>query len=151
MRKHAFLNDNIVLKVESIDEADYAEQSRGYQLVIDVEDLVILPQAGWILNGNRIVPGVGQAVSVKQMVIAKITFYQSVAPVLLRELYADNTLSGITGAQSDAMFDEYADVVLRLSQGAFPTAVYRLQHKSPSGFVTQELINNWIAKIQAYL
>jgi hypothetical protein len=151
MRLHAFLRENVVVKVESIDEAQYAEQIKDYQNIIDVQDLLITPSVGYILSGNQLVPGVGQSVSVKQMIIAKLTNYQAVAPALLKDLYADNTLMGITAAQSDAMFDEYQDVIVRLSQGAFPTAIYRLQQKTPSGFVTQELIDNWIIRIQVYL
>jgi hypothetical protein len=148
MRLHAFLRENVVVKVESIDEAQYAEQIKDYQ---NIQDLLITPSVGYILSGNQLVPGVGQSVSVKQMIIAKLTNYQAVAPALLKDLYADNTLMGITAAQSDAMFDEYQDVIVRLSQGAFPTAIYRLQQKTPSGFVTQELIDNWIIRIQVYL
>lgn len=76
---------------------------------------------------------------------------QELAPSLLRELYAKNTLAGISTQQSDQMFDEYADVVLRIREGAFPTAYYRLQQKQPSGFVTQALLNEWLTSIAAYL
>lgn len=151
MRLHAFLRENVVVKVDAIDEIQYAEQIKDYQNIIDVQDLLITPSVGYVLSGNQLVPGVGQSISIKQMIVAKLTNYQAVAPTLLKDLYADNTLMGITAAQSDAMFDEYQDVIIRLSQGAFPTAIYRLQQKQPSGFVTQELINNWIIRIQAYL
>jgi hypothetical protein len=80
---------------------------------------------------------------------AKLSYYQSLAPALLKQLYAENTLAGITTVQSNQMFDDYADVVIRLTEGAFPTAIARLQEKGPSGFVTQTLIDNWIIKIQA--
>jgi len=85
------------------------------------------------------------------MVQEKLEQYQRVAPQLLRELYAENTLNRITVAQSDALFDEYQDVILRVSQGAFPSALYRLAQKQPSGFVTQELLDKWTARIQSYL
>lgn len=49
------------------------------------------------------------------------------------------------------MNNQYSDVITRISQGAFPSAIYRLQQKRPSGFVTQTMINNWISKIQAYI
>jgi len=81
----------------------------------------------------------------------KIKFFQSVAPELLRELYTANTISGITVQQSDQMFDDYADVLNRIKEGAFPTAYYRLTQKTPSGFVTQDLIDTWKGKIMRYL
>lgn len=86
-----------------------------------------------------------------EIVYDKISSYRRLAPNLLTELYRDNTLAGITVQQSDQMFDEYFDVLLRIKEGCFPTAIYRLQQKTPSGFVTQDMINSWIRKIQAYL
>lgn len=85
------------------------------------------------------------------LVSAKIRQNQLLASELLIELYTENTLAGITTQESDELFDEYADVVARIREGAFPTAVYRLQQKQPSGFVTQELLDKWIATIQSYL
>lgn len=82
---------------------------------------------------------------------AKITRYQQVSPQLLRELYVENTMAGITNAQSDQMFDDYQDIITRLKEGAFPTALYRLQTKTPTGFVTQSLIDRWKTKIEEYL
>lgn len=98
--------------------------------------------------------GIPNAVSQPTMldiVNAKISQYQIAAPALLRELYVTNTLSGITTAQSDQMFDDFADVLLRLKEGAYPTALYRLNQKVPNGFVTQELIDAWKNKITSYM
>jgi len=151
MRRHAFINNNIVVKIEELDDAGYQEQAMNFQLIVDIEDLIVVPEAGWVFNGVNIVPNSTQINNIRQMVTLKIAGYQEIAPKLLRELYVDNTLLGITTQQSDAMFDMYADVVLRISQGAFPTAVHRLQQKKPSGFVTQFMINNWISRVQKYL
>lgn len=151
MRKYAFLRDNVVVKVDTISEEQYISDALSYQLIVDIEDLLVQPQIGWVLNGNSLIPGVGQTASVHDMIVAKLTSYQKIAPELLKDLYANNTLMGITAAQSDAMFDEYHDVILRLAQGAFPTAIYRLQQKQPSGFVTQQMIDAWIAQIQENL
>lgn len=151
MRMYAFLIDNEVVKVESIDPEQYVDVSKDYNLVIDVEDLVVCPQVGWVLSGNSLVPSAAQSSNVKEMIKLRIKGYQSLAPELLRDMYAQNTLLGITSSQSDAVFDDYSDVILRLQQGAFPTAIYRLQQKQPSGFVTQEMLDAWIATIQNYL
>lgn len=76
---------------------------------------------------------------------------QAVASQLLQELYAKNTLAGITIEQSDKMFDDYADVILRIREGAFPTALYRLSQKVPDEFVTAELIAEWQQTIQSFI
>lgn len=93
------------------------------------------------------VPGVDMA----GYIDAKIKGYQDKAPALLRELYVSNTLAGISAVQSDQMFDDYADILTRIREGAFPTALHRLQYKRPSGFVTQVLIDAWRDKILSYL
>ena len=148
MRLYAFLRENLVVKVDFLDEQNYSEYAKDYQLIIDVEDLIITPQVGWRLNGNQLVPPPEQVISLQEQIKARIMYYQSLAPALLAELYAGNTLMGITIEQSDAMFSEYSDVILRLSQGAFPSAIYKLQQKTPSGFVTQPMLDAWILKIQ---
>lgn len=91
------------------------------------------------------------ALNMNEIIDAKILEYQTIAPKLLRELYVTNTLAGISVSQSDQMFDDYADVLMRIREGAFPTALRRLQFKRPSGFVTQAIIDNWVAKITSYL
>lgn len=89
--------------------------------------------------------------SVKDLIINKRKYYQGIAIMIIDDLMSDNVLNGITTAQSDQMFDDYADVLARLREGALPTAIYRLQTKIPSGFVTQELQDTWLNKLKGYL
>ena len=149
MRKYAVLDENIVQEILDLDEAGYVHEASYHQLIIDIQDLVIQPQVGWVLSGNQLAPPPGQSVAIKDLVKAKIKQYQDAAPEVLRELYATNTLLGITVQESDAMFEEYKDVLIRIREGAWPTALYRLAQKTPSGFVTQQMINSWVALIQS--
>jgi hypothetical protein len=147
MRKYAILNNDAVEEVKSLDEAGVQEVARRSQLVLDVHDLLIQPQSGWILVGNQLQPPPSQALDLPSLVRSRIKFYQDQAPELLRELYTENTLLGITTAQSDQMFEDFKDVLIRLREGAWPTALYRLAQKQPSGFVTQTMIDRWAALI----
>lgn len=150
MAKFAFLINNIVVETKDInEEAALLEETKKYELVFDITDLLISPQVGWILQGNQLTPPAGQMVNLKELIKARIKYYQDSASELLRDLYAENTLLGITAAQSDQMFDDYQDVLIRIREGAWPTAIYRLQQKQPSGFVTQEMIDAWTALIQS--
>lgn len=90
-------------------------------------------------------------IPISVVVQSKILDYRKTADKLLAELYASNTLAGITVQQSDSLFDEYQDVIFRIQQGAFPTALYRLSQKQPSGFATQELLDIWSNKIRDYI
>lgn len=148
MRKYAVVDNNIVSTVVDISEDDYISIARDHQIIIDITDLVIQPTAGWILEGNCLVPPVS-SVTLNQIIQNRIKSYQDQAPALLRELYTQNTLLGITIQQSDQMFTDYQDVLIRIREGAWPTVLYRLQQKTPSGFVTQVMIDNWIALIQS--
>lgn len=89
--------------------------------------------------------------TLEELVANKIEQYEKVAPELLRELKRDNTLAGITTQQSAQMFADYLDVIIMIREGAFPTALHTLQQKQPSGFVTQERLDGWIAKIKAWM
>lgn len=81
----------------------------------------------------------------------RIKSYQNLAQHVLTQIYTANTIAGITAEQSDAIFDDYADVILRIMQGAFPTAKTRLEAKTPSGFVTQEMLDSWIAILDYHI
>jgi hypothetical protein len=149
MKLHAFLRDNVVVEVRSITDEQYVDHIKNYQMIIDVDNLLISPQVGWILVGNILSPPPGQAVDLKTMIKAKIKSYQEQAPELLRDMYAENTLLGITTTQSDQMFADYQDVLIRIREGAWPTALHALNQKQPSGFVTQEMIDSWKAMLMA--
>jgi len=56
MRKHAILDNNIVVEVSDINDAEYEVLIKTHQLLIDVQDFAITPQVGWILDGNKLVP-----------------------------------------------------------------------------------------------
>ena len=52
MRKHAFLNGNIVVKVESITEETWYNQILLYSSIIDIEDENLDIQAGWYFTSD---------------------------------------------------------------------------------------------------
>lgn len=149
MRKYAILDNNIVTEILDLEDEECIHKSSSHQMLVDVQDLIIPPQIGWMLSGNTLIPPPNQVVDLKELVKARIKFYQDSAGELLRELYATNTLLGLTVTQSDQMFEDYSDVLMRIREGAWPTAVYRLSIKEPSGFVTQQMLTNWSNLIQS--
>lgn len=147
MRKFAVLDNNVVVEILNLDDDVYQREASYHQLIVDIEDLVVTPQVGWKLSGNMLVPPNDQ-VNLELLIKSRIKHYQEAAPELLRDLYTANTLLGINVQQSDQMFQDYQDVLIRIREGAWPTALYRLSQKTPSGFVTQQMIDNWINLIQ---
>jgi hypothetical protein len=123
-----------------------------FSTLIQAENFALANQISLESIGSEEVDvSLSQIEATKAMIDAKIRQFQEAAPLIMRELYVQNTMAGISTAQSDAMFDAYADVLARVKEGAFPTALYRLNQKQPSGFVTQELIDLWKAKLISYM
>lgn len=91
------------------------------------------------------------ATPLAQRVYDKLVQYENTAPSLLREIKTSNTLAGITQAQSAQMFTDLAPLILALREGAFPTALYMLLNLSPTGFITQPMLDDMVARITSKL
>lgn len=52
MRTYACVNDNIVVQIIEIDPSDYIHYGSIYQLVIDIDEMVVKPEIGWIMGGG---------------------------------------------------------------------------------------------------
>lgn len=92
-----------------------------------------------------------KVVTLAEVVSDRILEFEELAPKLLREIKTSNTLAGITDAQSAQLFVDFANVLLAVREGAFPTALYMLQNSQPSGFVSQEILDSWIALLRQYM
>jgi hypothetical protein len=88
---------------------------------------------------------------INQIIGEKLDQYQAATNKILRDLKIANTMAGITVSQSRQMFKDYADVLLMLREGAYPSAIAEIQEIGPVGFVTQEILDQWVAVIQKEL
>jgi len=149
MALHACIDGVTVVEiVDVLSENQYRDLSSVYSSVIDISPIILKPEVGWELQGLTFVPPEGQQVNIVQLIGDRIGYYQSLAPDILVGMYITNTLAGITAEQSSDMFTEYGDILHCIREGAWPTALYKLQNKQPEGFTTQEMIDSWIALIQ---
>jgi len=115
----------------------------------DVVGTITLPDGTTESQWANILAAYAQTpASTRTIIMEKLKDYKRKAIDLLDGMKADNTLAGINVVQSNAMFVEYQDVLCMIREGAFPTAIYALQQKTPSGFVTQERLDAWIKLIQ---
>jgi len=135
----AILSQNVVTKIIEGEFPDDLARTAGVS-VVDVTDQEC--RVGWIIDGNKIGP-----INVQALVADRIKSYQEKAPQLLRGLYAANTLAGLTTPDSDALCDAFGDVILRLREGLWPTAIYRLQTKQPTLIATEQRIAEWVQLI----
>jgi len=144
--RYAIIKENKVYNI-IIAEAEFLNHLSNEESAVELRESDRV-EIGYSYDGESFT---APSQSMYNIVFAKITAFRRAAPNLLTELYTENTLAGLTTAQSDKMFDDYFDVLIRIREGAFPTALYRLSQKSPEGFVTQELLDKWIDKIKSYL
>lgn len=106
------------------------------------------PEDVWAYLLSRYNP---PATPIYDVIINRLTKYEKSADQLLKDIKTSNTLAGITLAQSAQMFIDFQHVLMAIREGAFPTAIYLLQNATPSGFVTQPMIDDMIARITAKL
>jgi len=152
MAIHACIENITVVKIiDVLNESEYIDLSSKYSNVIDISQNVLPIGIGWRLVGVEFQPPISSTIPIEKIIASRIRTYQKLAPELILDLYVTNTIAGITTEQSDQMFSDYSDVLIRLREGAWPTALFRLSQKSPSGFVTQELIEQWLLKINEKL
>jgi len=89
-----------------------------------------------------------QSPSAQEIVVRKICNYKKECEQLIDLFKADNTLQGITLAESAQLFQTVQFVLLALREGALPTAIYMAEQIEPIGFLTLERKNNWIAQMK---
>lgn len=148
--KYVQINDGIVQNIILLEDESLSHLfSEGYEFFLSIEGIDPEPQIGGVYNGSNFLPP--KDLPIKDKIFNTIRNYQKLSPSLLADIYTVNKLAGISLEQSDKMFDTFADVVLRIREGAFPTALYRLSQKVPEDFVTQELLDAWMSKIKGYL
>lgn len=149
MKKYAFLRGGVVVSVQELEDEQFVSVGKQYEMAVDISDYLATPAIGYVLVGNKLVPAPGMELTVKDMIKARIRLYRARASDLLVDMYASNTLSGMTTAQSDASFELNKDVIFCLNEGAWPTAIYRLNAKVVAGTVTPEMASSWISLIQS--
>lgn len=67
------------------------------------------------------------------------------------DLKSANMSNGLTREQSDSMFDQYVDVMVLINANELEDGVTLLEGKTPSDFITQDIIDSWIDILESYL
>lgn len=148
MALHACLNNRTVeLIIDVTSEEHFSELAAKYTSVISLENETLSVGVGWEFHALEFSAPGANPIPLDKLVESRIKTFQAEAAPLILDLYVTNTLAGITTEQSDLMFQDYSDVLIRLREGAWPTALFRLQQKEASGFVTQALKDQWAQKI----
>ena len=149
---YALIRNNLVLNLVVInDEQAVLQLERSFSWVIDVTNASPRPAIGWSYVDGVFAPPVLTLAQQKEIAKAKILGYQAAANAILVDLYATNALAGVTTSQVNEIFGLLEDVLLRMREGALPAALVLLATKSPSGALTQEMLDSLTSQISAAL
>jgi hypothetical protein len=70
---------------------------------------------------------------------------------IIPELVQANKDAQLTEEDSAQMFDDYIDIIVKIKSDDLGNAVTLLESKTPSGDITQDLINTWIIIVNEYI
>jgi hypothetical protein len=91
------------------------------------------------------------SIDLYSIIDAALVAKQSVGMQLLRQIFVENTMAGISTSQSKELFRNHLDIIICILVGAFPTAYSMILEIQPYGFLTQERLNSWKLIIEQYL
>ncbi len=105
-RKYALINNNIVTKVEDMEEAAYRDAAKLNQLVIDINDMLPQPTVGYALTGNALVPVTPPVIDATYIKNNKVKPIKAFTDDLIATIIAENIVMGISQAgKSGAVLD----------------------------------------------
>lgn len=156
MRKHAFLKDNIVIKIDLIGESDYIEQSKSCQLLIDVEDLTVQPHIGWVLNGSVLESNIHlqnvDQITAEQQKNQRL-FGLKLSPILVDKMGARNLRMSLEGQTPNvsSLLNTLGMVKALAETGALKTARGVMMQVKPAYPLYSDILDYAITEITNFL
>ena len=155
-RTYAFVNNNVVTSIESLEEADVQAASRVNQLVIDIHEVSPQPFVGCILSGNQLV------LPTSEMTDDEFDTYQQksqreygmlLLTDIIDKLGQRNLKLGREGASFSVttLASNSASIKLLLETGALKTARTVCQMVNPSFPLHEDIFDLAIARIDNFL
>lgn len=135
MRTYALINDNEVVELKEMEDAEVAEAMRSYQLAIDITDHIPQPDVGWVFVGNKLKPyGDNLTDEQKDMIRMerRFVFGNTLCDEAVRLLSVRNRALGKTSAQVNQIIGTFAPIEMALRKCALPTAAGGIQAIAPS-------------------
>lgn len=147
MRKYAVVNNNVVVSVELLDESQYREKAKASQLVIDIHDLAVEPQVGWVLDGNELKVAL-QDVSAEQLedirMRARFKVGNRVCDEAVIMISGRNKTLGKNSAQVNQIISTFMPIEQAMRKCALPTALGGI-NLMRAGFPEYEDIFEYVA------
>ena len=148
MRLYAFIRNNTVLLIDTIDEADYSLHVRSWDSVIDIQDLSPTPKVGWQLIGNTLLPTSPEVQQRAQQVFGAALCLEMINKMGARNLVLSQTGSVVNVA---TLLSSLSVVKVLLDTGALKTARSTIQSYSPLFPQHSDILNEAVSRITSFL
>jgi hypothetical protein len=126
MRKYALIKNNVVVSVETMEEETYREKAKEHQLIVDIEDLAVEPQVGWVLEGNRLIH-FSQDLSPEQLedlrMRARFKVGNKVCDEAVIMISGRNRMLAKTSAEVNQIITTFMPIEQAMRKCALPTAL----------------------------
>lgn len=151
----AFLRNNVVQIVKSVEDAEYHQTMKTHDLGIDVEDLAVQPQVGWLLAGGRLVSPYANPT---EIVMAKVQGYKKFSSNVMDEFIVENIVLGITQQGKTRLVGEtMKDLTYWLERCSMNEALAEIENiksritPEMAPFITEARMNVFRDKILVFL
>jgi len=126
MRKYALIKDNVVVSIETLEENSLQDKAWEYQLIVDIQDMAVEPQVGWILEGNQLVPS-SQSLSPEQLedmrMRARFKVGNKICDEAVVMISRKNKILGKTAVEINQIITTFMPIEQALRKCALPTAL----------------------------
>lgn len=124
-RKYAFINNNVVTDIQTLETDELFPHMMSNQSVIDIEDMSPMPTIGYVLSGNTLEIPIGNSVRESfeyDLAIKKMDFGIQLSRICIAKVGARNKILNKDGTQVSAILTSLMPVKLLLETGALGTA-----------------------------
>jgi len=126
MKKYAVLNNNIVTEIALLETEDSIAKAMVSQMVVDVDDLLIQPEIGWVLVGNEIKPASPLSAEARLIKIMQMRFKfgNQLADLMVQKMSIRNVTLIAAGQTMNinAVIQTFSGIEAALRKCAIPTA-----------------------------
>lgn len=149
MRKYAFLKNNAVVAINSVEDDDIRPMILAWEMVIDVEDIVPAPAVGWLLSGNKLVPPTPPVVDANWIKTNKVVPIKTFVDDLLNTVISENIYMGISQAGKSGAVLNFANKKVDVASAPYPVSLWE-SLTNLTLTVTIDVINVHLANISEY-
>lgn len=148
MKLYAFIRNNVVLLVTSIEEEEYSNHIRSWDAIIDIDTISPTPQVGWVLVGNVLMPVSPEVQQREQQV-----FGEALCLELVNKMGARNLSLAQSGSvvNVSSLLSSLSVVKGLLDTGALKTARSAIQAYAPAFPNHADIMNEGVSRITAFL